>query len=47
MNCEVILPTLCKLTASLGTHRVLFSSDGIFNLEKLLQAVKNAEGILK
>jgi len=43
MNCEVILPTLRKLTGSLGTHRILFGSDGIFNLERLIQAVKSAD----
>jgi len=43
MGCEVIIPALRKLTASLGTHRVLFGSDGIFNLERLLQAVKTAD----
>ena len=40
---EVVLPTLRKLTSSLGAHRVLFGSDGIFNLEKLIQAVKGAD----
>jgi predicted TIM-barrel fold metal-dependent hydrolase len=45
MNCEVILPTLRKLTSSLGTQRVLFGSDGIFNLERLIQAVKTADSL--
>jgi len=40
---EVVLPTLRKLTSSLGAHRVLFGSDGIFNLKKLIQAVKGAD----
>ena len=40
---EVVLPTLRKLTSSLGAHRVLFGSDGIFNMEELIQAVKNAD----
>jgi len=43
MGFEVVLPTLRKLTASLGPHRILFGSDGIFSIEKLLQIVKNAE----
>ena len=43
VGCEVVLPTLRKLTSSLGAHRVLFGSDGIFNLEKLIQAVKSAD----
>ena len=43
VGCEVVLPTLRKLTSSLGAHRVLFGSDGIFNLAKLIQAVKGAD----
>jgi len=43
MGCEVILPTLRRLKASLGVTRILFGSDGIFNLEKLIQAVKTAD----
>lgn len=40
---EVILPTLRKLTSSLGASRVVFGSDGIFNLQPLISAVKNAD----
>jgi hypothetical protein len=40
---EVVIPTLRKLTLSLGVNRVLFGSDGIFNLEALLNTVKNAD----
>jgi predicted TIM-barrel fold metal-dependent hydrolase len=39
---EVIVPTLRKLSASLGPNRVVFGSDGIFNLEALINAVRNA-----
>jgi len=40
---DVVLPTLRKLTASLGAQRVLFGSDGVFNMEELITAVKNAD----
>lgn len=40
---EVIYTTLRKLKASIGPNRILFGSDGIFNLEKLLQAIKSAD----
>jgi len=40
---EVVLPSLRKLTSSLGAKRVLFGSDGIFNMEELIQTVKNAD----
>jgi predicted TIM-barrel fold metal-dependent hydrolase len=40
---EVLLPTLRKLTLSLGVNRVVFGSDGIFNLEPIISAVKNAD----
>ena len=43
MGCEVVISTLRKLTSSLGVHRVIFGSDGIFNLEKLIQAVRGAD----
>jgi len=43
MGCEVVLPTLRRLKSSLGVSRILFGSDGIFNLEKLLQAVRTAD----
>jgi hypothetical protein len=42
MGCEVVVPTLKRLTASLGASRVVFGSDGIFNLEALISAVRNA-----
>jgi len=38
----VILPTLEKLVRALGAGRVLFGSDGIFNLEPLISAVRSA-----
>jgi predicted TIM-barrel fold metal-dependent hydrolase len=34
---------LRRLSASLGSSRVVFGSDGIFNLESLITAVKNAD----
>lgn len=40
---EVIMPTLRRLTAALGADRVVFGSDGIFNLEPLIQAVRQAD----
>ncbi|MEI6125922.1 MAG: amidohydrolase family protein [Pseudomonadota bacterium] len=40
---EVVLPTLRRLTCSLGASRIVFGSDGIFNLEPLIRAVKNAD----
>ena len=43
MGCEVVVPTLRRLTASFGTSRVVFGSDGIFNLEALISAVRNAD----
>ena len=43
MGVDVVLPTIKKLTAGLGTHRVLFGSDGIFNVEALISAVKDAD----
>ena len=43
MGVEVMVPTLRKLTSSWGAQRVLFGSDGIFNLEDTIQAVKNAD----
>ena len=43
MGFEVMLPTLQKLTASWGAQRVLFGSDGIFNMEETLTAVKSAD----
>ena len=43
MGVEVMVPTLRKLTSSWGAQRVLFGSDGIFNLEDTIQAVKSAD----
>ena len=43
MGCEVVIPVLRRLTASLGVNRVVFGSDGIFNLEALIDAVKKAD----
>jgi predicted TIM-barrel fold metal-dependent hydrolase len=43
MGFDVMLPTLRKLTGSWGAQRVLFGSDGIFNLEETVQAVKKAD----
>jgi hypothetical protein len=43
MGFEVILPTLQKLTSSWGAQRVLFGSDGIFNMEDTIKAVKDAD----
>ena len=43
MGFEVMMPTLRKLTSSWGAHRVLFGSDGIFNVEDTIKAVKSAD----
>ena len=43
LGCEVVIPVLRRLSASLGSSRVVFGSDGIFNLESLITAVKNAD----
>ena len=43
MGFEVMMPTLRKLTSSWGAHRVLFGSDGIFNTEDTIKAVKRAD----
>lgn len=40
---EVMMPTLRKLTSSWGAKRVLFGSDGVFNMEDTIQAVKGAD----
>ena len=40
---DVVMPTLKKLTSSLGAQRVLFGSDGIFNMEETIHAVKSAD----
>ncbi len=47
MGFAVVLPALRKLTASLGVHRVLFGSDGIFSIEEMLQIVTGAEFLSK
>ncbi|MCK5256208.1 MAG: amidohydrolase [Deltaproteobacteria bacterium] len=43
MGFEVMMPTLRKLTSSWGAQRVLFGSDGIFNAEDTINAVKSAD----
>ena len=43
MGFEVMMPTLRKLTSSWGAQRVLFGSDGIFNVEDTIKAVKRAD----
>ena len=40
---EVVLPTLRKLTSSLGAQRVLFGSDFTYNMGKMIQIVKDAD----
>ena len=39
----VVLPTLKKLVQSLGSGKVLFGSDGIFNMEPIISAVRQAD----
>ncbi len=39
----VLLPALETLARSLGPGRILFGSDGIFNMEPIIQAVKQAD----
>jgi len=39
----VVMPSLEKLVRALGAGRVLFGSDGIFNLEPLIGAVRSAD----
>jgi len=39
----VVLPTLQKLVQSLGAARVVFGSDGIFNMEPIIRAVRQAD----
>jgi len=39
----VVLPTLKTLHRALGSGRILFGSDGIFNLEALISAVRKAD----
>ena len=40
---EVMLPTLRKFILAWGPQRVLFGSDGIFNLEDTIRAVNSAD----
>lgn len=40
---EVMLPTLRKFISAWGPQRVLFGSDGVFNLEETIKAVKRAD----
>ena len=40
---EIVLPTLRKLTSSLGAQRILFGSDFTYNLEETIKAVKVAD----
>jgi predicted TIM-barrel fold metal-dependent hydrolase len=40
---DVILSTLRKLSSSLGTGRMLFGSDWIYNLEEMINAVNKAD----
>ena len=39
----VVLPTLQKLVQSLGAARVVFGSDGIFNMEAIISSVRKAD----
>jgi len=39
----VILPVLHKLVSALGAGRVVFGSDGIFNIEPIFDAVRRAD----
>ena len=43
MGIDVVLPTLRKLVSAWGAQRVLFGSDGIFNLEDTISAVNSAD----
>ncbi len=43
MGCEVVIPTLRKLTSSLGSRKVIFGSDGIFNMEAIIKKVREAD----
>ena len=40
---EVVLPTIRKLTSSLGAQRILFGSDFTYNLEEMIQLIKSAD----
>ncbi|MCX8042865.1 MAG: amidohydrolase family protein [Desulfobacterota bacterium] len=39
----VVLPTLAKIVKALGAGRVVFGSDGIFNIQPLIAAVRRAD----
>jgi predicted TIM-barrel fold metal-dependent hydrolase len=43
MGEPVILPTLKKLHASLGSRKIVYGSDGIFNIEPIKEAVNSAD----
>ncbi len=43
LGSAVVVPVLRRLVAALGSHRVLFGSDGIFNLEPIINAIKTAD----
>jgi len=43
LGCDVIIPTLKKLACALGAGRVVFGSDGIFNIEPIIRAVQQAD----
>ena len=43
MGEPVLLPTLKKLNASLGSRKIVYGSDGIFNIEPIKEAVNSAD----
>jgi len=43
MGEPVMLPTIKKLKASLGSGKIVYGSDGIFNLEAIKEAVNSAD----
>jgi len=40
---EAVLPTIRRLTASLGASRILFGSDFTYNLEEMIQIINSAD----
>ena len=40
---EIVLPTIRKLTSALGTQRILFGSDFMYNLQVMIQMIKDAD----
>ena len=42
LGAAVVLPTLERLYRALGSSRIVFGSDGIFNIDALLAAVRDA-----